>query len=794
MPSAPHPSHMSAAPPSQYPPQPSAGYPPPGPSNYPPAHAAPIQRPVVPDYVVPVHPKYLSLTCTFFPNSGQLRLRSQIPFGGVLRPLADPPSGSAPPPVINPAAHGVVRCTDCRTYVNPFVEWMENGTRWRCNMCFVVNEIPPAYYAPLDALGRRVDVLQRPELFHGVVDIIAPADYMVRQPMPPTYFFLIDVSLASVQSGVLHTIADTIRSCLDTLPGEKRTLVGFLTFDSALHFYTLKGAAASNGETKGSGVGMWVCSDLEDVFLPQPADLLVNLDECRPQVESFLSSLPTMVSSTRDVESCLGSALDAAQQVISRIGGRLLTFVSCLPSLGPGRLVNREQAKLLGSDKENTLLQAAPGMDYYKKRAVSFTKYQICCDVFVFSDTYMDIATLADLSKLTGGQLFYYPGYRNDNKQHPHKLRKELSRCLTRTQGWEAVIRIRATKGVQVTDFHGNFHLRGSDLLALPGVDSDKAFTFELRNDEQVQQDRAVCVQTALLYTTSSGERRIRVLTVNLPASANLLELYERVNTNAMINLMVKHAIRTVYVENLDKAREGMRNRTVVLLRTYRSLLAKLPPPVQQSQELLLLPLMTLGAVKSLGLKEGNDLRSDVRAYILSLMYAMGIVELETFIRPRMLPIHAMQGNEGLPAPNAPTATDEVVAIQLPQEAALTAESLQPNAAYLLDNGLEFLIRVGRQCDPAFLHAVFGVYSLQGVDSKQLAVLDDDATARNDTLQRVRAVLSYLRAVSSAYQCVFVVQEGEPAEMRFFNLLIEDRNQSAMALSEFEQFIHRQQY
>ena len=204
---------------------------------------------------------------------------------------------------------------------------------------------------------------------------------------------------------------------------------------------------------------------------------------------------------------------------------------------------------------------------------------------------------------------------------------------------------------------------------------------------------------------------------------------------------------------------------------------------------------MTLGAVKSLGLKEGNDLRSDVRAYILSLMYAMGIVELETFIRPRMLPVHAMQGNEGLPAPTATNNTDEsVVAIQLPQEAALTAESLQPNAAYLLDNGLEFLIRVGRQCDPTFLHSLFGVYSLQGVDSKQLTLREEDAVTRDDTLHRVHNVLSYLRAVSSHYQCVFVVQEGEPAEIRFFNLLIEDRNQSAMALSEFEQFIHRQQY
>ena len=344
-----------------------------------------------------------------------------------------------------------------------------------------------------------------------------------------------------------------------------------------------------------------------------------------------------------------------------------------------------------------------------------------------------------------------YPGFNAGTKQLVEKVRKELSRDLTRTQGWEAVIRIRASKGVQVVDFHGNFYLRGSDLLALPGVDSDKAFTFELRNDESVLTERAVCVQSALLYTTSEGERRIRVHSLCLPLSANLLELYDRVNCNAMINVMVKHAIRTVYMESLDKAREAVRNRTVVLLRTYRSLVAKGNP---QSQELVLLPLMTLGALKCLAFKEGSDVRSDVRAYVLSILYTMGIVELETVIRPRMLPVHNLSGPEGLPATQStPAGPDDPPVITLPQESALTAEVLQPDAAYLLDNGLEFLLRVGKAVNPAWLQSLFGVGTLQNVDAKTLTLREDDGGGPAGTLGRVRAVMDYLRAVSSHYQC-----------------------------------------
>ncbi len=49
--------------------------------------------------------------------------------------------------------------------------------------------------------------------------------------MPPCYFFVIDVSFAAVSSGMLGVVAATIKNCLDALPGNERTQIGFLTFD-----------------------------------------------------------------------------------------------------------------------------------------------------------------------------------------------------------------------------------------------------------------------------------------------------------------------------------------------------------------------------------------------------------------------------------------------------------------------------------------------------------------------------------------------------------------------------------
>lgn len=37
-----------------------------------------------------------------------------------------------------------------------------------------------------------------------------------------------------------QVVAKTIKSCLDDLPGFPRTQIGFLTFDSTLHFHNFK--------------------------------------------------------------------------------------------------------------------------------------------------------------------------------------------------------------------------------------------------------------------------------------------------------------------------------------------------------------------------------------------------------------------------------------------------------------------------------------------------------------------------------------------------------------------------
>lgn len=57
---------------------------------------------------------------------------------------------------------------------------------------------------------------------------------------------------------------------------------------------------------------MLVVSDIDDIFLPKPTDLLVNLAECRASLEGLLGRLGDMFQDNSIVGSAMGSALQAA--------------------------------------------------------------------------------------------------------------------------------------------------------------------------------------------------------------------------------------------------------------------------------------------------------------------------------------------------------------------------------------------------------------------------------------------------------------------------------------------------
>ena len=68
------------------------------------------------------------------------------------------------------------------------------------------------------------------------------------------------------------------------MPGGERTRVGFITYDASVHFYNLRSTLKQPQ--------MYVVGDVEEMFLPQPEDLLVPLQESYDIIITLLDSIP----------------------------------------------------------------------------------------------------------------------------------------------------------------------------------------------------------------------------------------------------------------------------------------------------------------------------------------------------------------------------------------------------------------------------------------------------------------------------------------------------------------------
>ncbi|KAL6978579.1 Protein transport protein Sec24A [Sarracenia purpurea var. burkii] len=717
-----------------------------------PLHGDEVPKSFAETYPMNCNSRYLRLTTSAIPSSQSLVSRWHLPLGAVVCPLAEAPDGEEVP-IVNFASTGIIRCRRCRTYVNPYVTFTDGGRKWRCNICALLNDVPGDYFAHLDASGRRIDMNERPELMKGSVEYIAPAEYMVRPPMPPLYFFLIDVSISAVRSGMLEVVAQTIKSCLDRLPGSSRTQIGFITFDSNIHFYNMKSSLTQPQ--------MMVVSDLDDMFVPLPDDLLVNLSESRNVVDAFLDSLPSMFQDNLNVESAFGPALKASFMVMSQLGGKLLIFQNTLPSLGVGRLRLRgNDHGVYGTDKEHVL--RLPEDPFYKQMAADCTKYQIAVNVYALSDKYTDIASLGTLAKYTGGQVYYYPSFHSSI--HKEKLKHELARDLTRETAWEAVMRIRCGKGVRFTSYHGNFMLRSTDLLALPAVDCDKAYAMQLTLEETLLTTQTVYFQVALLYTSSSGERRIRVHTAAAPVVTDLGEMYRQADTGAIISLFCRLAIEKTLSYKLEEARNSVQQRIVKALREYRNLYAvahRLGGRMIYPESLKFLPVYGLALCKSISLRGGfADVQLDERCAAGHTMMTLPVKKLLKLLYPNLV-----QVDEYLI--KASSQAGEFNISRLP----LTADSLDSRGVYIYDDGFRFVIWFGKMLPPDIAMNLLGEDF--ATDFSRVNLCERD----NEMSRKLMGILKKFREIDpSYYQLCHLVRQGEQPREGFFLLtnLVED--------------------
>ncbi|KAJ5156008.1 hypothetical protein N7492_008811 [Penicillium capsulatum] len=736
-------------------------------------------------------PKYARLTLNSIPSTADFLSSTGLPLGMVLQPLAPLDPGEQPIPVLDFGDIGPPRCRRCRAYINPFMSFRAGGSKFVCNMCTFPNDTPAEYYAPLEPSGARVDRMQRPELMMGTVEFLVPKEYWNKEPVGLQTLFLIDVSRESVNRGFLKAVCQGIFEALygedgaaDGTEGDESkarklplgSKVGIVTFDTEVQFYNL---TATLDQAQ-----MMVMTDLEEPFVPFIDGLFVDPYESKSVITSLLHRIPTLFSHVKNPEPALLPTLNAALSALQATGGKVVCAVSGLPTSGPGHLSVREDPKIHGTDAERKLFTT--DNPAWKKIASKLAEAGVGVDFFIASPggVYMDVATIGTVSSVTGGETFFYPNFHAPRDLL--KVQREIAHAATRETGYQTLMKVRCSNGLQVASYHGNFvqHALGAD-LEIGGIDADKAMGVIFSYDGKLDTKLDAHFQAALLYTSADGQRRVRCINVVAGVNEGGLETMKFVDQDAVVSVIAKEAASKTLDKNLSDIRASISEKAVDIFSGYRKIFSGSHPPGQLvlPENLKEFSMYMLSLIKSRAFKGGNE-SSDRRVHDQRLIRSFGCTELSLYLYPRIIAVHSLQPEDGFP--------NEHGQLQVPPSLRASFSKIEEGGAYLVDNGQTVLLWLHAQVSPNLLEDLLGPgqTSLQALDpnTSELPVLETHLNAQ------VRNLLQYFSTVrgSKAVTIQLARQGLDGAEYEFARLLLEDRNNEAQSFVDWLVHIHRQ--
>jgi len=220
-------------------------------------------------------------------------------------------------------------------------------------------------------------------------------------------------------------------------------------------------------------------------------------------------------------------------------------------------------------------------------------------------------------------------------------------------------------------------------------------------------------------------------------------------------------------------------------------------------EHLNLLPLYLMGLIKNVAFRGGTDVHPDERISAHMTLNSMAIFECLKFLHPHFFSVDSMAPNVGLPilesyVTDGKDVKDQIVGrnkILLPKMLNLSIERLSSVGIYLLDNGIDMYLWVGKASNLTLINSLFNCESLENANMETVKLVKFG----NDIASRLDAIICVLREeisdVTPTTPKIHIIREGDDsAEIRFFWNLIEDTaqfNGGTYSYMDFMQFVRR---
>ncbi|GMH12173.1 hypothetical protein Nepgr_014014 [Nepenthes gracilis] len=531
---------------------------------------------------------------TGFPIDPDAQESSGLPWGVTVIPFAvRDENGNSPAHGLD--GHLLPRCENCWAYFNTFCEM--DQWAWSCSLCGTLNGLSA------QAIAKYSNPNSCPEMSSSFIDLEMRLEGYEEEATQARPVYVVAVDLSSSEE-FLELTKSALLAALEALG--HGALFGLATFSHKLGLYDVQGPIPVvkhvfiPPELDGT-----VPIELEDVM--PLLSFLAPVDTCKDNIASALETLKPISSWERTTAA--GQGLDgvllggrgfgaAMEALFNYLGpeygstfalARVFAFLSGAPDYGAGQLDTRrygEQYASKGEDADRSLLpEQTP---FYKELAAVAVQAGVCVDIFAVTNEYTDLASLKFLSIESGGSLFLYPN--TDDSTLP----QDMYRMLSRPYAFNCILRLRTSTEFKLGHSYGHFspdlqyeyvqHIICCDSYATYAYD----FEFAKSDGFSRHTSEPPVLQIAFQYTvvvppeelSSSGlssinrpkfslKRRLRIRTVQYGTARNINELYDSVDAEVVLSILVHKVILASLEQGVREGRMLLHDWLVILTAQY---------------------------------------------------------------------------------------------------------------------------------------------------------------------------------------------------------------------------------
>ena len=718
--------------------------------------------------------EYLRSTINIFPKYESQLNQLKIPIGVIISPSSIYTKKGEFPLISYGEDNEVPRCKNenCKAFVNPFIKIIDND-KWQCNICKAVNKMEDYFYKNDEEKEAKI------ELNNGSYEFLLNKSYWKnnRPPNKLNYYFVIDISHKSIESGFAQCSLEIIKDCVinnyfynyDSFPIK----ICLITYDASVHFYSIN--------EKSNQFTMYCTNENneKDLFVPTFRDnLLVSLKENKNKFVQIIESIQNNIynQSTQKEKkeknaTKIYEAIKCVNLLGNTLGGKILVFSgSDLKNL---EIMNDKK------DENDNEYEKEKGYDKNLERGgkklgqlgIDVTYNSFSINVFQASDEFCKILTINQMCDNSNGNLYFYKNF--NSELHYKNLYNQIKRILTNETQLEGTLKLRISNGYYIKEYITSVLLYNRRLFVFPTHDSDEKYIVQLSilTQEELDErqiindiDDYIYMQSCLLYSHGDGTRRMRVHNLCLPISTNNKDIFDSIDPEFLACFLAQKSSHLIFkYKNIEKSMNKIENQFVNMMKEYFN--AQEYNSKNLNEDMCKLILLFLGVMKLCifnpkkisGILNDIDLCNFFRLKIVR----MTVEEILCFIYPR---IYLLDNILNLEQEDFPDTVND------------SLEGINQGNLFLVDNGFYLTLYCKKNLDKNICKNLFGEDDYNNINFFEINennVLEGE-NKENGIGIKIKNLVEYIREGKSLYQNLIFVFEGINDENFLKEILVED--------------------